>query len=91
MGHRIGINKTRKMPTHEWDPEQALAEALSERERFLKKYPNYYAFQREIDQILDKAGSSESRMTVLAILVESKLIELHHQLKKLNHILLRVS
>lgn len=71
-----------------WDADQALDRALAERDRFLAQYPKYRAFQNEIDGILDKAGSSENRMAVLALLMESKLIELHGQLQHLNRILM---
>lgn len=72
-----------------WDPKQSLADALEQRERFLEQYPKYRKFQHEIDRLLDKAGSSENRMRVLALLMETKLIEMQAQLKKLNSILIK--
>ncbi|MEJ2038090.1 MAG: hypothetical protein P8X55_04055, partial [Desulfosarcinaceae bacterium] len=54
---------------------------------FLDAYPQYKAFQQEIDGMLDKAGSIENRMSVIAMLMEAKLVEMHSQLKILNHIL----
>jgi hypothetical protein len=69
------------------DPDKILADALAERALFLQKYPKYLPFQRDIDALLDKAGNAENRMTVLAVLMEAKLIELHGQLKSLNAIL----
>ena len=58
---------------------------------FLSKHPKHKKFQIEIDGILDKAGSADNRMTVLAMLMEGKLIELQSELKKLNAILLRTA
>ncbi len=74
-----------------WNPQQTLADALAERALFLENHPEYKPFQREINVLLDKAGSPENRMTVLAVLVEAKLIELHEQFKRLNAILVRAS
>jgi bacterioferritin (cytochrome b1) len=81
--------KTDKKP-ESWNPEQVLAEALAERTIFLEKNPKYKKYQQEISTLLDKAGTPEKRMTVLAILMETKLIEMHQQLKHLNEILVRV-
>jgi hypothetical protein len=72
-----------------WDAEQTLAEALAERAQFLENHPQYKPFQIQIDRMLDKAGNAEARMTVLAILMEAKLIELRGQFKHLNRILLK--
>jgi hypothetical protein len=72
-----------------WNPETALADALTERAEFLNKHPQYRELQLEIDQLLDKAGTPENRMAVLAMLMEGKLIELHRELKKLNQILIK--
>lgn len=72
-----------------WDPEKALANALAERALFLENHPQYKPFQQKINMLLDKAGSPENRMTVLAVIMEAKLIELHEQLKRLNTILIR--
>jgi len=71
-----------------WDPDRLLADALAQRERFLEKYPQYREYQRQIDGMLDRAGSPENRMAVLALLMEAKLIEMHDQLKDLNRLLL---
>lgn len=71
-----------------WNPEKALAEALAERAEFLERHPDCLKFQKEIEQLLDKAGSSENRMIVLAMLMEGKLVELHHQFLNLHNILL---
>lgn len=90
VAHYLHINTSNRDTQEVWNPEQVLAEALAERAEFLKKYPEYQSFQNEIDSMLDKAGSPENRMNVLAILMEAKLIELHGQLRDLNRILLRV-
>ena len=79
-----------KMQAH-WNPEQALADALAERALFLDEHPKYKPYQREINKMLDKAGSPENRMTVLAVLMEAKLIELHAQFKKLGNILIQAA
>jgi len=88
MAHLLHLNKKQRRTNEAWDPDQRLAEALEQRARFLDMYPQYRIFQNEIDEILDKAGSPENRMTVLALLIEAKLIELQSQLKHLNRILL---
>ena len=90
MAHRLHFNKNHRRTAEAWDPEGKLTEALEQRDRFLDKHPQYRSFQREIDGILDKDGSPENRMAVLALLIEGKLIELHGQLKQLNRILLSV-
>ncbi|MFZ1986212.1 MAG: hypothetical protein WAU91_17500 [Desulfatitalea sp.] len=90
MAHRLQINARRSAPGQEWNPERQLAEALAERALFLEKYPQYRTYQREIERMLDQAGTSENRMAVLALLIEAKLIEMHDQLKRLNRILLSV-
>lgn len=87
MGRRIHLNVAHKIPRQPWDPETALQRALDERARFLEEYPQYRSFQQEIDRMLEKAGSTENRMSVIALLMEAKLVELHSQLKTLNHIL----
>jgi hypothetical protein len=74
-----------------WDAENALTDALAERDLFLKNNPKYKAFQKEISMMLDKAGNPENRMAVLAMLMEAKLLELHKELRHLNAILLSVA
>ncbi len=74
-----------------WNPQQALADALAERALFLDKHPEYKPLQRDINALLDKAGSPENRMTILAVLMEAKLIELHEKLRCLNAILVRTA
>lgn len=89
MGRQIKLDTSRVVHNGPWNSQAALSEALAEREAFLEKHPHCRSFQREIDRVLDKAGSPENRMTVLAMLMEGKLLELHHKLKKLNGILLK--
>lgn len=91
MGRKLYLKRPPVAADHPWDADQALAEALAERADFLLKHPNHQHYQTEIDAILEKAGSAENRMTVLAMLMESKLIELQQELKKLNCILIRTA
>jgi hypothetical protein len=71
-----------------WNPEKTLTDALAERALFLESHPEYNAFQKQIDRMLDKAGSPENRMAVLSVLMESKLVELQEELRQLNSILI---
>jgi hypothetical protein len=91
VGHHLQLNPARQNSNDEWHPDQVLAEALAEREQFLETYPEYRSYQDEIDNMLDKAGSSEKRMAVLALLMEAKLIELQDELKHLNRLLLNTA
>lgn len=88
MANRIRLQLPQRQEDDSWNPEIALAEALAERAEFLRKNPQYWKFQNEIDRLLDKAGSSENRMIVLAMLMEGKLIDLHRRLRQLNAIML---
>jgi|GEM_PF-962597 len=89
MANRLRLRLSTRRHDAPWNPEQALAEALAEKVDFLNRHPEHREFQKEIDRLMDKAGSSGNRMTVLAMLMEGKLIELHQQLQKLNNILLK--
>ena len=91
MGRRLVVHKPPDTLDPQWDPDAALAAALAEKTDFLLKHPGHRKYQAEIDAILDKAGSPENRMTVLAMLMEGKLIELQQELKKLNGVLLRTA
>jgi NAD-dependent SIR2 family protein deacetylase len=91
MGNQIQLNVRYKIPNQPWDPDEELHRAVNQRARFLEQYPQYKAYQHEIDRMLDKAGNSENRMIVLALLMEAKLVELHSQLKTLNGILCRAA
>ena len=63
--------------------EKLLEEALAERDRFLAQHPDYLAYQREIDGVLSKAGTSANRLAVLAVMMECKLDELNRQFHSL--------
>jgi hypothetical protein len=90
MARKLTLNTAFCMQTGApWDAEGALANALAERALFLKNHPRHVKFQAQIDRMLDKAGNAEGRMTVLAMMIEAKLIELNSNLKLLNTILLR--
>ncbi len=89
MANRLRLQLSDRAHDAPWNPEEALATALAEKMAFLDQHPEYREFQKEIDRLLDKAGTPENRMTVLAMLMEGKLLELHQQLQKLNSILLK--
>ena len=89
MANRVRLPSSQRRHDAPWNPETALARALAEKTEFLNQHPEYREYQKEIDQLLDKAGSLENRMAVLAMLMEGKLIELHQQLQKLNGLLTR--
>jgi hypothetical protein len=72
-----------------WDAD-GLSQAIAERDLFLERHPQLRQLQQEIDRMLDKAGTHQNRMAVLALLMESKLMELHSHLQGLNRILLSV-
>lgn len=92
MANQLHINQSaRNDSDFEWNPDQLLAEALVERAQFLEKYPQYQQLQDEIDHLLDKAGSAENRMSVLALLMEAKLIEMHDQFRQLGRLLVSVT
>lgn len=89
MAHPLQIDQSaRRESDFEWNPDQLLAETLAERDQFLEKYPQYRSLQDEIDQLLDKAGSPENRMSVLALLMEAKLIEMQDQFRQLGRLLI---
>ena len=89
MARKLHINIAENREASAWDPEKALADALSEKARLLQAKPGLKSFQKEIDTLLEKAGSPQSRMTVLAMLMEGKLVELNQQLKNLHTTLVR--
>ena len=91
MAHKLKFNTARKASPSNWNHEKALADALAERSRFLEQYPQYTEFQSEIDKMLDKAGSSDNRMAVLAMLIEGKLIEMSREFNKISAILLKIA
>lgn len=89
MTNKLKLQLPQRKHDVPWNPEKALAEALAERAEFLERHPKCLKFQKEIDRLLDKAGSSENRMIVLAMLMEGKLVELHNQFLSLHNILLK--
>lgn len=89
MAHQLKLKIAQSKMQSPWNPDRILADALAERALFLDNHPKYKPLQHEIDVLLEKAGDSENRMTVLAVLMEAKLVELHAQLKRLNTILIR--
>lgn len=89
MARRLRLNVHADLKPMAWNPDKALDEALAERALFLERHPKYKPYQQEINRLLDKAGSPENRMTILAVLMEAKLIELHAQLKRLNTVLIK--
>jgi hypothetical protein len=86
MGNRLNINKKSSMLSTRELIEMG-KEAREERNRLLKEYPYLREYQKEIDRCLDNAGSSENRMTVLAVMIEAKLKELHDELAQLSFVL----
>ncbi len=88
MAHHLEIKKYQDVTLPAWNPDRLLVDALAERDRFLERFPQYREYQRQIDDMLDRAGSSENRMAVLALLMEAKLIEMHDQFKDLHRLLL---
>jgi hypothetical protein len=89
MARRLEVKTKRSSADMHWEPERALAAALAQRSRFLEEHPQHRKFQAEIDRVLEKAGTGENRIAVLAFMMESKLIDLHRHLQHLNGILLR--
>lgn len=89
MANRVRQPSSQQHQDASWKSESALARALAEKAEFLNQHPEYREYQEEIDRLLDKAGTMENRMAVLAMLMEGKLIELHQQLQKLNAILIK--
>ena len=47
--------------------------ALKERDALLEERPDLQEYQKEIDRLLDNAGTPENRMTVLALMMEAKI------------------
>ena len=67
--------------------EELLQQALAEREQFLAEHPRHIDYQRDIDRIISKAGTSENRLAVVSVMMEGKLNELNHQFRSLIGIL----
>lgn len=80
---------SKTVTSHPWtsSPNAALQAALAERARFLARHPHMQAYQDQIDKVLDKSGNHQGRLAVLGMLMQSKLLEMQAELKKLNAIL----
>lgn len=65
-------------------------EARKERDILLREHPELIEFQREIDRCLEKAGNSENRMAVLAVMIEAKLKELQDELLHLSFLMRKI-
>lgn len=88
MGRQvIWQNRTKISSLDDKNRKKAVVEAIAERDRFLEQHPKYQSYQNEIDRILDMAGPPKKRLEVIAMLMEGKLMELQHQLQRLNAIL----
>jgi dsDNA-specific endonuclease/ATPase MutS2 len=61
--------------------------ARQERDHLLNEHPDLKEFQKKIDRCLDNAGSSENRMAVLGIMIETKLKELQDELSHLSFLM----
>ena len=66
---------------------QRLQEALANRERYLERHPHMRAYQAEIDGVMDKSGNVHSRMAVIGMLMQGKLLEMQAAFYKLNRFL----
>jgi hypothetical protein len=67
------------------DDEQA--EALLERDRFLREHPELRKFQREIDERLRRAGSAHNRLVVIHEMMLDSFLELNTKLQEVSAIL----
>jgi hypothetical protein len=59
------------------------AEALLERDRLLFENPKLTSFQRQIDEMLDKAGSDHNRLVVIHNLMIEHMRKLAEELRLL--------
>jgi len=78
------IQKQKRKPA---STEEILQKALAERARFLKKRPHMKAYQNEIDNLLDKSGNHQGRLSVLGALMQGKLLDIQKELFTLNTII----
>lgn len=65
-----------------------LQRAIDQRDRYLENNPRLKPYQEEIDRLLDNSGSQQSRMAVLGMLMQGKLMELQKELCTLTGILI---
>jgi hypothetical protein len=91
MASKLRLHIAPEKQPRTWNPEEALTDAMAERDLFLEANPKYKAFQQEINKLLEKAGNPENRMAVLAVLMEAKLLDLHKELRHLNAILISMA
>jgi len=57
------------------------ARALKERDRFLSKHPELKPLQREVDDMLRKAGSTHNRLVTIHNLMMDSLLDLNDRLQ----------
>lgn len=88
MARQIHLNRSITDTQKEILPcDEILEAALAERDRFLAQHPRHIGYQRKIDGVLSKAGTSENRLAVLAVMIEGKLGELNAQIHSLTGML----
>ncbi len=63
------------------------AEALRERDDFLREHPELREFQRKIDDRLRRAGSAHNRLVVIYEMMMDSLMELNTKLQEASAIL----
>ncbi len=63
------------------------AEALMERDRFLREHPELRAFQRKIDERLRRAGSAHNRLVVIYEMMMDSFMELNAKLHEVSGLL----
>ena len=63
------------------------AEALMERDRFLREHPELREFQREIDDRLRRAGSAHNRLVVIYEMMMDSFMELNAKLQGVSALL----
>jgi hypothetical protein len=64
-----------------------LAEALGERDNFLREHPELREFQRKIDDRLRRAGSAHNRLVVIYEMMMDSFRELNARLREAAAIL----
>jgi hypothetical protein len=57
------------------------AKALGERDRFLVKHPELKPLQRDIDEMLRKAGSRHNRLVMIRNLMMDSFLDLNERLQ----------
>jgi len=59
------------------------AQALQDRDRFLREHPELVQLQRHIDDRLKKASSNHNRLVMIHTLMMDSFLEMHRQLRSL--------